>query len=93
MGSPRHLSTTIIPKPEVTFERLLKNIFAADPLTLNTLLTAMPLFLWSLRDGSWDVVQALVEQAHTSLLITTDQYNNIRLAGIEAATPMTLEIR
>lgn len=93
MRSPRILSTTKLPSPTRDFELRLHDIFITDPLALNTLLAQMPLFMWALRDGTWDLLAQLIDGAHKGGLITNEQYDAIRIAAMDARTPMVIPER
>lgn len=89
-NTPMRVSTTIPPTPRQDFERRLQTIFAGDPVTFNTLLSQMPLFLWALRDESWGTVGQLIMAALQATIISQQQYDDIKAAGEAANVPLEL---
>ena len=71
------------------FEGGLKAFFS-DPIVLNALLRKYPLFLWSLRDGNWPWVEALLKEALGAGDISLAFYNNVKTVVDNKNIPMNL---
>lgn len=56
----------------------------------NALAVAYPLFLGAIQNNDWDDVQILIIDAKNKSVITTDQYNSIKLVAAKNNIPISL---